>query len=150
MRSGFWRAMPDRRVDRGRRGLWVSLAVLTLACLVAGWAAAAPSSHAVERPGESCPDTTPAPGASAAFCEDVTDPDGAGGAGFDLAGLLPLAAAVVVGGILALALVLLVMRRRLPGPLAQAGPGEWWTCRQCGATNIAGSPRCYSCGAWPG
>lgn len=97
----------------------------------------------------------------------VEDPDAQPGVGlrecpkgFDVAALLPFAA----GGVaIVLAVVVgwfLVMRRRLARPFpadATVGAsgaadgtnaGEWWTCRSCGATNMVGSARCYSCGSW--
>ena len=51
------------------------LTVLGAALLAPGAALAAP------RPGESCPDTTPAPGSSAPVCEDTGGTGGGGGGG---------------------------------------------------------------------
>ena len=110
---------------------------------------------AVPRPGESCPDLTPAPGATkapdstAAACGEGTNVDPGGGAGApDLSGLLPILAAIGVAGGLALVAAFLVLRRRAAAPAAPADPGEWWTCRNCGSNNVIGSPRCYACGTW--
>jgi hypothetical protein len=109
---------------------------------------------AVPRPGESCPDVTPAPGATkepdstAAVCGEGTNVDPEGGGSPDLGGLLPILAAMGVGGGLALVAAFLVLRRRAAAPAAPADPGEWWTCRKCGSTNVIGSPRCYACGSW--
>ena len=102
------------------------------------------------RPGESCPDQTPQPGASAVICNDATGPDPNGGGGIDLGGLLPVVGVAVAGGALALVAAFLVLRRRTGGPVAAPDPGEWWTCRNCGKTNVIGSPRCYACGTWQG
>lgn len=105
----------------------------------------------------------------------VADPEAHPGVGlqkcdtpFSLASLLPF----VAGGIVVLLLVAvawyLVMRRRASRPflpdeaVGVGGPGSaagsrgapaaaagWWTCRNCGATNMTDSARCYKCGAWP-
>ena len=118
------------------------LTVLGAALLAPGAALAAP------RPGESCPDTTPAPGSSAPVCEDTGGTGGGGGGGLDVAALLPFLAAAVGGAAIALVAAFLVLRRRMAGPVAPADPGEWWTCRSCGRNNVIGSPRCYACGSW--
>ena len=121
-----------------------ALALLTLlgASLLAPGAALA-----VLGPGQSCPDTTPAPGSSVAVCNEGVDPGGGGGT-LNVAALLPILAAAVAGGAVALVAVFLVVRRRTAGPIAPADPGEWWTCRSCGKSNVIGSPRCYACGSW--
>ena len=100
------------------------------------------------RPGESCPDTTPAPSASAAVCGEGNGPEGNAGGGLDLAGLLPILAAAGGGAVIALGAAFLVLRRRAAAPAVPADPGEWWTCRNCGRNNVIGSPRCYACGEW--
>ena len=106
--------------------------------------------QAAPRPGETCPDTTPAPGSSD-FCDDTTPISGdVGGGGLDLGALLPFLAAAVIGALLALVAAFVVLGRRSTGPLAPVDPGEWWTCRSCGKTNVVGSPRCYACGTWQG
>jgi hypothetical protein len=120
---------------------FVLLTVLGAALLAPGAALAAP------RPGESCPDTTPAPGSSAAVCEEGGDQGGGGGT-LNLASLLPFLVAAVAGGAIALVAAFLVLRRRTAAPVAPADPGEWWTCRSCGKSNVIGSPRCYACGSW--
>jgi hypothetical protein len=111
------------------------------------------------------------PGTGGEDCVD--DPDAQPGVGlkkcdtpFSVASLLPFVAA---GFAVLLAVAVgwsLVMRRRASRPflpdeeLAGAGgsttgsasrsaSGEWWTCRNCGSTNMVGSARCYKCGAWP-
>ena len=102
------------------------------------------------------------------------DPDAHPGVGlrecdtpFSIASLLPF----ILGGVVVLVAIFagwfLVMRRRASRPFladgagatgatgatgaggAAAGSGDWWTCSKCGATNIIGSARCYSCGSWP-
>ena len=121
-----------------------SLVVLLVAALLAPSAALG-----APRPGESCPDTTPAPGSSEVVCGEGKGPEGTPGAGsLDLGGLLPFLAAAAGGAVIALAAVVLVLRRRAVAPAAPADPGEWWTCRNCGRNNVIGSPRCYACGAW--
>jgi hypothetical protein len=105
--------------------------------------------QAAPRPGETCPDATPAPGSSD-FCDDTTPVSGPGGGGLDLGALLPFLAAAVIGALLALGAAFVVLGRRSTGPLAPVDPGEWWTCRSCGKTNVVGSPRCYACGTWQG
>jgi hypothetical protein len=98
--------------------------------------------------GQSCPDTTPAPGPSAAVCGESKGPVGSGGGSLDLAGLLPILAAAGAGAAIVLVAAFLVLRRRAGAPAVPADPGEWWTCRNCGRNNVIGSPRCYSCGEW--
>jgi hypothetical protein len=70
------------------------------------------------------------------------------GGGVGLEALLPIVGIVVVGGVVALIAAFVVLRRT-SAPLVPADPGEWWTCRNCGKTNVVGSARCYACGAWP-
>lgn len=103
---------------------------------------------AAPRPGESCPDQTPQPGASEVICNDVNGPSTNGGGSLDLGALLPIAGAALAGATIALIAGFLVLRRRTGGPVAAADPGEWWTCRNCGKANVIGSPRCYGCGTW--
>jgi hypothetical protein len=157
--------MPDGRPparDRGGRRRGRSRGWLVLAWIVALAVAApvavlaggrqAPDAGTVRlqapRPGESCPDSTPEPGSSD-VCQDALPPDVTIG-GIDLGGVLPILAAVVVGGLLALVAAFFVLTRRPSGPLAPTDPSEWWTCRSCGKTNVVGSPRCYACGTWQG
>ena len=102
---------------------------------------------AAPRPGESCPDETPAPGSSD-VCSDVNDPDVPGIGGLDLGILLPILGALLAGAAIALLVVFVILRRRPVGPLEPADPGEWWTCANCGKTNVIGSARCYACGTW--
>ena len=127
-----------------RRAIATAVAMLVITVLVApGAAVAAP------RPGESCPDTTPAPGTSVAVCGEGTNPEGnPGGGAIDIGALLPIIGAVGFGAALALGIALIVLRRRTSGPAAPVDPGEWWTCSKCGRNNVIGSPRCYACGSW--
>jgi len=135
-----------RRHGRGRA--WgAGLASIVLATLLLpAVALAAP------RPGESCPDTTPAPGASEVVCGEGNGPEGnpGGGGSIDLSALAPILVAAAGGAAIALVAAFLFFRRRAAAPAGPADPGEWWTCRNCGRNNVVGSPRCYSCGAWQG
>jgi hypothetical protein len=70
-----------------------------------------------------------------------------GNAGVNLGALLPIVGIVAVGGVVALLAAFFVLRRTA-APLVPADPGEWWTCRSCGKTNVLGSARCYACGTW--
>lgn len=79
---------------------------------------------------------------------DVCGPETGGGPGFNIASLLPIVGLLVGGGLIAL-LAAFVVLRRTSAPPVPADPGEWWTCRNCGKTNVVGSARCYACGAWP-
>jgi hypothetical protein len=106
-----------------------------------------PAEQAAPRPGESCSDATPPPGASD-VCVDVTGPETPGSSGIDLAILLPVLGLIVAGGAVASVAAFFVLRRRASVPFVPAEPGEWWTCRSCGSTNVVGSPRCYACGTW--
>lgn len=119
------------------------VAVLVGALLVPAGALAVP------RPGESCPDTTPAPGSTEAVCDEGKGPEGnPGGGSLDLGAVLPFVAAAGGGALVALAAAFVLLRRRTSMPAAPADPGEWWTCRNCGRNNVIGSPRCYACGEW--
>jgi hypothetical protein len=124
-----------------------AVAVFALLTLLGAALLAPRTALAVLGPGESCPDTTPAPGTSVAVCEEGVDPGG-GGATLDVVALLPILAAAIAGGAIALVAAFLVLRRRTAAPAAPADPGEWWTCRSCGKSNVIGSPRCYACGSW--
>jgi hypothetical protein len=75
------------------------------------------------------------------------DEPGGGGAG-GLLSLLPIVVVVVIAGIAVLLGAFLVLERRNRRQLAPVDPGDWWTCRNCGRTNVVGSPRCYACGTW--
>ena len=118
-----------------------SLVVLGAALLAPG------SALAVPLPGESCPDTTPAPGASVGLCQEGGGRV-AGGGSLNLGALLPILAAALAGAAIALVAAILVLRRWAAAPVAPADPEEWWTCRNCGKSNVIGSPRCYACGSW--
>jgi hypothetical protein len=136
--------------DRSSPTVAALLLVLVAALLAPGAALAAP------RPGESCPDTTPAPGATLGpgstetVCGEGKATDGGAGGSLDLGGILPFVAAAAGGALIALAAAFVVLRRRAAAPAAPADPGEWWTCRKCGRNNVIGSPRCYACGEWQG
>jgi hypothetical protein len=120
-----------------------------VAALLVGGLLAPTAALGAPRPGESCPDTTAAPGATQAVCGEGKGPEGgAGGGSFDLAGLLPILAAAGGGAVIALGAAFVVLRRRSSAPAAPPDPGEWWTCRNCGRNNVVGSPRCYACGEW--
>lgn len=151
--------MARHRLGRGPRTSVLVLASVALLAILApavalggGIKATAPTAitDAAPRPGESCPDQTPPPGASDVICNDVNGPNVNGGTGLDLGVLLPILAAALAGAAMALIAGFLVLRRRTGGPIAAADPGEWWTCSNCGKTNVIGSPRCYACGTWQG
>jgi hypothetical protein len=133
--------MPDP-LRRRRLGLACAFVFVLAGLLAPAGTLAAP------RPGESCPDTMPAPGSSDVVCGEGTGPEGPGGGSVDIAALLPIVAAVGIGGALALGAAFIVLRRRAAAPPAPVDPGEWWTCRNCGRNNVIGSPRCYRCGEW--
>jgi hypothetical protein len=120
-----------------------AILVLLLAALLGP-----PTALAVPGAGQTCADTTPAPGASAAVCQESKVGDKPGGGSADLAGLLPIIAAAGAGAAIALIVAFVALRRRASGPVAPADPGEWWTCPNCGRNNVIGSPRCYACGEW--
>ena len=152
--------------DRTRRALrrvwlaWPLLAIsLALAAIAPAWVlgSGADSRDAglgrggeavalLAPPPETCePGETRAAGDFPNICGQT--PGGTGGGGPNLAGLLPIVAIVVVGGVIALIAAFVVLRRT-SAPLVPADPGEWWTCRTCGKNNVVGSARCYACGAW--
>ena len=159
--------MPDRpRTRRPALLLGVVAALLLLGVLpstaFAGSGGQQPIEHvaiADAPPGqqEDCVDDPAAhPGVGLQKCETP----------FSLATLLPF----VAGGIVVLLAIAtgwyLVMRRRASRPFlpdeavgvggtagatigAGGASGEWWTCKNCGSTNMVGVARCYKCGAWP-
>ena len=142
MRDRTNRHRPPRALA-GPALLGVVVAALLASTLVGpGGALGAP------RPGESCPDTTPAPGSTEPVCGDAVAPEGNPGGSLDIGALLPILAAAGGGAAIALVAALLFFRRRGAAPAAPADPGEWWTCRKCGRNNVIGSPRCYACGEW--
>ena len=127
-----------------------TLVVLLIAALLAPTAALG-----APRPGDSCPDTTPAttpaPGSTGAVCGEGKGPDTTPtGGSFDLSAALPFLVAAAGGAVIALGAAFLFLRRRAVAPAAPADPGEWWTCKNCGRNNVIGSPRCYACGQWQG
>jgi hypothetical protein len=96
-------------------------------------------------PTETCePQETRGAGGFSDICNPLAS---GGGGGFDVAGLLPIVGIAVVGGVVMLIAAFFVLRRT-SAPLVPADPGEWWTCRACGKTNVVGSARCYACGTW--
>ena len=153
--------MPERRqFPRGTRSrrspAWVVLAAL-LACaaaapvaVLAGVAPRATTDQAdrivaLAPPAETCrPEETRTAGDFSDICGNNPR---AGGGGFNLGALLPILGVVVAGGVILL-VAAFVFLRRTSAPLVAADPGEWWTCRNCGKTNVVGSARCYACGAW--
>lgn len=105
----------------------------------------------VPAPDEGCVEATLAPGATPVAgltesCQGAgTGSEGAGAGA--LGNVLPLVA-IVVGGILVIALggAVLVIRSR---PRVGAEPiAGWWTCAACGSSNLAEAARCHKCGAW--
>lgn len=156
--SAGWRAMADpRRRRRHPVGLatilafWIAVPVAVVAG--SGTDGAPRGIEALAPvPGESCPDVTLAPGETDPFCGDARPPTvitgSGGGGGINLGFLLPILAAAVAGGVLALGGAYLVLRRRASAPFVPADPGEWWVCRTCGKSNVVGSARCFSCGSW--
>ena len=126
--------MPDRR--RRRAGLAIAIALL-----MGGLGATfAPIALAVPGPGDQCDAEAQPSGQSC--------PEGIGV--FDLGLLLPIAGVVAVGGVVALAVAYLVLRRRAAAPLTPepVDAADWWTCKNCGRSNVVGSARCYACGSW--
>lgn len=150
--------LPRRRRSRRLSRGWLVLGAITALAIAAPVAVLASAAGATDheavgqvapRPGESCPDATPAPGSSD-FCNDTTPTNGGDDAGLDLGALIPFVVAAAAGGVLALIAAFVVLGRRGSAPLAPVDPGEWWTCHSCGKTNVVGSPRCYACGTWQG
>ena len=152
--------MPDRTSRRRRR-----IALAWAFALIGGLAAAAPGmvlgggagpcDAGVGRGGEGVallapPAETCEPGETRAAggVSNICGQSPGGGGGLNLGALLPIIGIVVIGGVLALIGAFVVLRRTST-PLVPADPGEWWTCRNCGKTNVVGSARCYACGAWP-
>lgn len=81
----------------------------------------------------------------------VSNPEpGPSGGGAGSGNVLLLVVAALVGAAITLPIVAFLVLRWRAGPAQPEPPGEWWACRACGAMNIAGSPRCHSCGEWQG
>ncbi len=146
--------MPERRrrSNASARALIGLLAVLALLAAGASGAVAGQDASEVTRqsifvaaPGDDpCDSYTPAPGVT----EDPCDRGGGGGVAGGVNLLIVGAGVIVAGGILALVVTYLVLRRRASGPFVPADPTEWWTCGNCGKSNVVGSPRCYACASW--
>lgn len=165
------RAMADRR-PRTARGLALAGAFVVAAAFVAAAALPAP---ALGSTGRQSPvdriSIADVPGTGGEDCVD--DPNAQPGVGLrqcpetvDILSLLPF----VAGGFAVLLAIgagwYLVMRRRAARPFVVdgapgagdahggdvggggAGSTDWWTCSNCGKTNMVGSARCYSCGSW--
>lgn len=148
------------REPRGRKGpggrlpTWIlAAAVLALVAPLAAAPAAAVGTApiggtgrvvAAAPPVESCRPVDLSSTGGFTVCRDQTGSGGAGG----LLSLLPILAVVVIVGIAVLLGAFLVLERRNRRQLAPVDPGDWWTCRNCGRTNVVGSPRCYACGTW--
>jgi len=158
--SGASPAMPDsarRRPRRSRAWLLLAATLVLVAAVVPGVALAnvgigdraaggGTRIEALAPPTETCrPQETMSAGGFSDICGAAP---GGGGGGLNLGGLLPIIAILVIGGAVALIAAFVVLRRT-SAPLVPADPGEWWTCRNCGKTNVVGSARCYACGAWP-
>ena len=128
-----------RRTIRAARAAGLFLIVSAVAAGLAPAVLAAP-------PIETCePGQTVTEGGIRVCSPAITD-----GGGFAIGGLLPIIVALVVGAGLALVGAYFVLRRRAGGPLDPVDAGEWWTCSNCGRSNVVGSPRCYACGTWQG
>jgi hypothetical protein len=164
--------MPDRR-PRARAALLLALVagLLVLAALPATSLAASGRQPPVEHV-----TIADVPGSQGEDCVD--DPNAQPGVGlkkcdtpFSIATLIPFVAA---GLVILLGIAVgwyLVMRRRASRPFlpdgadagtagavggtvgaatgASASAGDWWTCKNCGSSNMVGVARCYKCGAWP-
>jgi uncharacterized membrane protein len=159
--SGASPAMPDRPA-RGRRrvsrtqavvaAFWLASIVLLAALIPSparGIAAGGNDAHvgggavvALAPPRETCAPNETRLAGGFNVCSQST-----GGGGFDFGGLA-LLVGIIAGGGLILLLAAFVILRRTSVPMAPADPGEWWTCRTCGKTNVLGSARCYACGTW--
>jgi hypothetical protein len=175
--SGGWHAMPERRA-RVAAVLGLVAALVILAAVPATAFAASGRERPVEsiaiadvppQGGEDCVDDPDAqPGVGLRECPK----------GFDIAALLPFVAGGVVV-LLGIGVGwFLVMRRRASRPFladdavgatgtgtgsgASTGTGTgvpagarpavaagWWTCKNCGSSNMTDSARCYRCGSWP-
>ena len=166
--------MPDPRRSRARATLLLALvgALVLLAALPGATFAAAGRDRPIDTitiadvpgtGGEDCVDDPDLhPGTGLRECPKV----------FDVLSLAPFVAGGVVVLLAIVAGWFLVMRRRASRPFlpddvvesagtggagrtggagggaAVPAGGEWWTCRNCGSTNMVGSARCYKCGAW--
>lgn len=141
--------MPEIRPGN-RAGVRVLLAILALLALAMAVPAVAhgrdtvvatgPEIHDAAVPGdERCADESPDPNTGQKSCDKPLVTAGT---------ILPIIGIVIAGGVLALLLAYLVLRRRASAPLIPVDPGEWWLCPKCGSTNVVGSARCYACGTW--
>jgi len=103
-------------------------------------------------PDEGCTEATRAPGSTpgpgqAESCEGAAVGSGGAGGGA-IASVLPLVG-LVVAAVLVIALTGAAFVLRVPPRMPPEPVEGWWTCPVCGGNNLAESPRCHRCGAWP-
>ena len=148
--------MPEARLVVGRVGLAAAL----VAGLVAGLATAPMAALAADPPG--------GPAGHAPTCQERYPGDGPAGVdlqlgcviaqlvgaytGADSSDPAPLSSylrPVAIVGLLvaAVAIALVVVRRRLGRRLAPVLAAEWWSCPACRSVNPAVATSCYSCGS---
>lgn len=141
--SAGWRSMPEHRAFRALPALAVLLLALAAPGVALGRDATdlrAPEIHLAAVPeDEPCANESPDPRTGQKLCDDPV---------LSVSKILPIVGVVVAGGVLALLVGYLVLRRRASVPLAPVDAGEWWLCPKCGSTNVVGSARCYACGTW--
>ena len=143
--SGASPAMPDAARQPRRRPVWRWLPIAFLLVIAA---ASTPVAALAAPPAETCaPQETRAAAGFQDICGAPPAGGGGGGAGLDLGSLLPVLGLVGAAGVVALVAAFVILRRT-SAPMTPADPGEWWTCQNCGKTNVIGSARCYACGAW--
>ena len=140
-------------INVGRRSI-VALLAAAVVSIYAGPPGADGATPAPAPTAPSCADEYPDPGPAGidlrlgCMVGRVTGLDLGTGSGRDIpftTYLTPVAG--LLGGAIAVGLLVRFLRRRAAARLAPTLPTSWWACPRCGSVNRDGAARCYACGA---
>lgn len=78
---------------------------------------------------------------------DAATPGNGGTGGIDAFGIL-LIAGLVLAVVLAIVAAIILLRTRGVSKTVPPPAEGWWTCGDCGASNMDGAARCHACATW--